>query len=430
MKSISASSLLVCANLFLNGAGFAVGEAPPPAALKPVSPHQYNPFGTPGETSPELLSALNKMSETGIITGRRNSLHLFRWSGTPPKLTHLGLWGVKVTDELVPLTALMTDLEFVSLYETSVDNAGLEILLKLPKLRYLTLAPIDRYEKEGFGAPQWSYPEIPKNIDRPRVTGKVLMAVSLSPTLESIDLWDSLVESKDLAVLSGTPKLGALGLPNVIDEETVKLLQACKRLGNLTIGNREIAAVEIERLASWKGLRRLTILRSRLSGEVLEALSKLETVQELELRDCGLTDESLAHLKGSAKLTNLNLTRNEIRGPGLVSVGKLNLKSLEVTFNSLTDDTIQHLPQLRSLEQFNVSYNTGITDSGIRSGTMQGMTHLKKLELRGLKKVTDASYEDLVKFGYLTNLGIRETTTSVETVARLKAAMPKTDIFK
>jgi len=58
------------------------------------------------------------------------------------------------------------------------------------------------------------------------------------------------------------------------------------------------------------------------------------------------------------------------------------------------------------------------------------MTHLKKLELRGLKKVTDASYEDLVKFGYLTNLGIRETKTSVECVEHLKTAMPKTVVFK
>ena len=58
------------------------------------------------------------------------------------------------------------------------------------------------------------------------------------------------------------------------------------------------------------------------------------------------------------------------------------------------------------------------------------MTHLRKLELRGLKKVTDASCEDLGKLGFLTNLGIRETTTSVEAVAKLKAAMPKTDVFK
>jgi len=416
--------------LLMDGAAFAAGDAAPTATLKALPPHQYNPFGAPGETSPELLAALNKMSETGIITARRNSLHLFRWSGAPPKLTHLGLWGVKVTDDLMPLTALMPDLEFVSLYETSVDDAGLEVLLKLPKLRYLTLAPIDRYEKEGFGAPQWSYPEIPKNNDRPRATGRVLRALSQSQTLESIDLWDALVESKDLAALSETPKLGSLGLPNVIDEEAVRHLQACKRLGNLTIGNREIAAVEIERLAAWKGLRKLTILRSRLSGEVLEALSKLETVQDLNLVDCGLTDDGLAHLKGSSRLASLNLGRNEIQGPGLVHVAKLNLKSLEVTFNSLTDGTIQHLRQLGSLDQLNISYNTGITDLGIQSGTLQGMTHLRKLELRGLKKVTDASFDDLVKLGHLTNIGIRETKTSVECVGRLKAAMPNTAVFK
>jgi hypothetical protein len=408
--------------------GFAANETAPIAKF--LAPHQYNPFGTPGDTSPELLAALNKMSETGIFEGRRNSLHLFRWSGTPPKLTHLGLWGAKVNNELMSLTALMPDLAFVSLYETSVDDSGVETLLKLPNLRYLTFAPIERYEKAGFGAPQWSYPTIERNHERPRVTGKILKAFAQSKTLESIDLSDTKVESKDLEALAGCPKLGSVGLPNIIDEETVKHLRACKRLSNLSIGNREVGAEEIERLAAWKGLRSLTIIRAHLSKETLLALSKLETVEALHLVDCGLSDESLQYLKGSPKLALLDLTRNEINGPGLVHVSKLNLKGLELTFNNLNDLTIKHLPQLGGLETLNISYNTGITNAGIQNGTLQGMTQLKKLELRGLKKVTDASYEDLVKLGFLTNLGIRETTTSVETVARLKAAMPKTDVFK
>ena len=417
------------AALFVSSLGaFAANDAASVAKVLP--PHQYNPFGAPGETSPELLAALNKMSETGILEGRRNSLHLFRWSGTPPKLTHLGLWGAKVNNELMSLTALMPDLAFVSLYETSVDDAGVETLLKLPNLRYLTFAPIERYEKAGFGAPQWSYPTIERHNERPRVTGRMLKVCSQSKTLESIDLSDAKVESKDLEALARCPKLGSVGLSNVIDEETVKHLQACKRLSNLTIGNREVSAREIELLAAWKGLRSLTITRTHLSKETLLVLSKLETVEALHLADCGLSDESLQYLKGSPKLALLDLTRNEINGPGLVHVSNLNLKGLELTFNNLTDLTIGHLPQLGSLETLNISYNTGITNAGIQNGTLQGMTRLKKLELRGLKKVTDASYEDLVKLGFLTNLGIRETTTSVETVARLKAAMPKTDVFK
>ena len=417
------------AALFVSSlSAFAATEAAP--VVKVLPPHQYNPFGTAGETSPELLAALNKMSETGILAGRRNSLHLFRWSGTPPKLTHLGLWGAKVNNELMSLTALMPDLAFVSLYETSVDDSGVETLLKLPSLRYLTFAPIERYEKAGFGAPQWSYPTIERNNERPRVTGKILKACSQSKTLESIDLSDAKVDSKDLEALAACLKLGSVGLPNIIDQETVKHLQACRRLSNLVIGNREVSAQEIEQLAAWKGLRSLTIIRAHLSRETLLALSKLETVEALHLADCGLTDESLQSLKGSPKLTLLDLTRNEINGPGLMHVSKLNLKGLELTFNNLNDLTIKHLQQLGSLETLNISYNTGITNTGIQNGPLQSMTHLRKLELRGLKKVTDASCEDLGKLGFLTNLGIRETTTSVEAVAKLKAAMPKTDVFK
>jgi hypothetical protein len=58
------------------------------------------------------------------------------------------------------------------------------------------------------------------------------------------------------------------------------------------------------------------------------------------------------------------------------------------------------------------------------------MTHLKQLRLRGMKKVTDATFEDLVKFAHLQHLWIRETYISWESVDRMKQSMPKTVVFK
>lgn len=400
-------------------------------AEKPIrAPHQYNPFGTPGETSPELREALNMMSETGLVEGRRGSLHLFRWTGTPPKLTHLGLWAGKVTNHTLAATALMQDIEFLSLYETSVDDAGLACVQNFPKLRHLAITKIDRYQKPEFGAPQWSYPEIPSDHTRPRVTGKVLNVLLHSRTLESIDLTDCVVEPSHLAKLSEFPSLGSVSLPNPIDEDTVRHLQACKKLRNLTISNREVSTAEIERLSAWKGLRTLSITRSRLSNQTLESLSCLETLQELNLVDCGLDDNSLAHLKVASKLENLDLGRNSISGHGLRHLVKLNLKKLELTFNNITDATLHHLPTLQKLEHLTVSYNTGITDSGIQSGVLQGMKQLRQIQLRGLKKVTDKSFESMAQFGHLKNLSIRETATSPQCVERLKAAMPDTFVFK
>lgn len=399
---------------------------------QPPSP-RFNQFGINPHlaSSPPMLDAMNRLSEAGKIEGRRGSLTFFRWSGAePPQLAHLGLWGANVGNAEIALTSLLPDLEHVSLYETNVDDDGLAPLARLPKLRSLSITPITRYEKAGFGPPQWSYPFMESRDDRPRITGQGLQAFADVATLEKADLLDVQLTSADLALLAAWPKLSALSLPNPIDSATVQHLQACKKLNNLTLGHREITAAELESLAEWKSLRRLTLIHARLSDDALAALSKLTTVEELRLEDCGLTDERLRHLRGTPNLKDLSLVRNEIDGPGLKYLTKLNLRALGLEFNNLNDDTLAHLTQLTTLENLGLSYCRGVTDRGIRSGTLQSMTHLKLLAIRGTTLVTDASLDDLAKFGHLEHLTIRETKISGDGVERLKQAMPKTVVFK
>ena len=402
------------------------------AQPKPPEPKKIQ-FGInpDGITSPPMREALTKMQEAGVMAGRRGSLTFFRWAdGKPPRLAHLGLWGPKVGNDVLALTAALPDLEHVSLYETNVDDTGFQVLAKLPKLRSLAVTPIIRYEKEAFGPPQWSYPFMPKRDDRPRITGKSLAILSKSQGLESLDLLDVRLASADLETLAAWPKLSTIALPNPIDAETVKYLQVCRKLTVLTLGHREITTGELEHLAAWKSLRKLTLIHARLSDEALLTLAKLETVEELHLTDCGLTDDRLRHLQASPKLTTLILDRNEIDGPGLMHLTGLKLTSLSLPFNNITNKTLVHLTPLTTLDTLGISYCLGVTDEGIRGGTLQKMTHLKRLNLRGLKQVTDASLDDLVKFGHLDHVTIRETKISLDGVSRMQKAMPKTIVFK
>jgi len=392
-----------------------------------------NSFGIKPEwvSSPEMLDTLNRLHTAGLVEGRRGTLTFFRWSNTePPRLAHLGLWGAKIGNKELQLGAALSDLENVSIYETGVDDEGLAALARLPKLRALSIAPVCRYEKAGFGPPQWSYPFLAARADRPRVTGKGLRAFAGSTTLERVDLLDVQCESDDLAILTTWPKLSAVSLPNRIDSATARHLQGCKKLNQLTIGHREITAEEIERLAEWKALRRLTVIHAQLPNEALAALSKLTTVEELRLEDCGLTDANLQFLQDSPQLSTLILERNEIDGPGLKHLASLNLKSLGLEFNNLNDDRLPHLAQLKSLEKLSLSYCRNITDGGIRGGILQSMSHVKHLNLRGLKQVTDASLDDLAKFTHLEHVTLRETQVSWDGVAQLQKELPKTVVFK
>jgi len=384
-----------------------------------------------GITSQAMRDALTRMQDAGVVEGRRGSLTFFRWAdGTPPRLAHLGLWGSKVGNDVLAHAASLPDLEHVSLYETAVDDAGFTMVAKLPKLKSLAVTPVIRYEKTGFGPPQWSYPFVPEKADRPRITGKTLSALAGLSNLENLDLLDARLVSADLAALAAWPKLSSIGLPNPIDAETVKHLRACRRLTSLNLGHREVTAVELETLAGWKSLRKLTLIHASLSDEALQALGKLQTVEELHLQDCGLTDDRLQYLHGTPKLMSLALDRNEIAGPGLAHLAKLKLTSLSLGFNNINDKTLTHLTHLTTLDTLGISYCPGVTDLGVRRGTLQGMTHLKRLNLRGLKQITDAGLDELVKFGHLDHITIRETKISTDGVERMKKALPKTVVFK
>lgn len=413
MKHLSNAWLAIVIAVILSG-------EPLTAQVKPAGP-----------ATPEMLTAMNRLSDAGVLPGKKGSLTFFRWSNAkPPRLVRLGLWGPKIDNELLALAGTLPDVEGVSLYETSVDDAGIQSLTRLPKLKMLAVLPVERYQKEGFGPTQWSYPFIPRRADRPRITGRGLRAFAHLKTIEGLDLQDAQLQSSDLAVLASWPKLGSLGLPNVIDDETVRALQACPKLSQLTIGNREIAAAEIRRLAAWKSLRTLTISCAKLSGPALEALSELETVESIELIDCSLTDEHLQHLRGSPRLTELGLSRNEINGPGLVHLAKLKLKSLGLEFNNVRDETLHELKQLDEVEEIRLSYCLGITDRGIRSGTLQSMPNLKRLAFRGLKQITDESLDDLARIKSLEHINIRGNGLTADGVERLKRALPQTVVFR
>lgn len=384
-----------------------------------------------GPATPEMRTAMNRLNEAGMVANKKGSLTFFRWSSAQPStLVRLGLWGAKIDNELLALTSTMPDLEAVSLYETNVNDDGIRSLAQLRKLRMLAVLPIERYEKQGFGPTQWSYPFIARRADRPRITGKALQSLASVQTIESLDLQDANLQSSDLALLASWPKLSSLGLPNVIDDEAVKHLQSCRRLHQLTLGNREITAPELHRLAECKSLRKLVLTCATLSKEALEALSRLETVESIELIDCGLTDEHLQYLHGSPRLNELALPRNEINGPGLVHLAKLKIKSLGLEFNNVRDETLQDLSQLTNVEHIRLSYCLGVTDRGIQSGTLQNMANLKQLALRGLKQVTDASIDDLLKLKQLEHINIRQNGISVEGCERLKQGLPKTVVFR
>lgn len=402
-------------------------------ATKPPPAKTVRHFGIApaGITSPELEATLQALDEASILPGQKQTITRMRWTDEPvPKLFYVGLWGANVDDALVAMLVNTPDLVTIDLAEPHISDAAMKTLATLPKLRYLAIKPIERYVKPGFPPLMYCFPDLPPRTDRPRVTGKGLAALAGARELEGLDLFDTVVGPGDLAALAAIPKLAHLSLPHAVDAEALAALQACKRLHGLTLGYREIAADEIARLAGWKNLRKLTLIHAPLSDAALESLAKLETVQQLELIDCGLTDERLSHLKLPPKLTQLSLRQNDIAGPGLKHLASSGVKSLNLMYTDLDDATLRHLPQLVSVTELDLQHCPKITDAGIRSGVLQGMKHVKRLNFRDQRQITDACLDDLAKFGHLESLGVRAVGITNAGVERLKKEMPDTYVFR
>lgn len=399
--------------------------APPVATTRPFG------IAPEGLTSPELSVAVQKMDAASVLPGSRGSITRLRWSSDkPPKLWFIGLWGPKIDNALIALTAHTPDLWSVELHEPHIDDQGMRSLARLPKLRYLRIDPIERWTKPGFAPLMYCFPDLAPRTDRPRVTGKSLAAFADAPALEGLSLLDTVVTAEDLAALARMPKLSSVSLPCVIDETALGHLQACRRLSSLTLGHREVPAEELKRLAGWKSLRSLSITNATLSDEALAAFASLPTVTSLELAACGITDARLAHLRLPPTVTTLSLRQNPLVGPGLGALADQPLKTLALEYTDLSDDTLVVLPKFKTLEKLFLEYCERITDRGIRSGALQSMTHLGELRLRGMKQVTDASLDDLVKFGHLKTISVRGAGVSWDGVTRMKEAMPQTFVFK
>jgi hypothetical protein len=399
-------------------------------AEEPPARHSFG-IRPEAASSPAMLDAMVQLRKAGEFAGRRGSLTFFRWSsGEPSRLAHLGLWGPQVRNEHILLTEHLSDLELVSLYETDVNDDGLQQLKHLTKLRRLAISPICRYEKADFGPPQWSYPFVPERQDRPRISGRGLRAFTSLAGLENLELLDARLTTEDLSLLKSWPKLSAVALPNQIDDEAIRHLQACPRLNHLTLGYREVHPSELEQLAGWPRLSRLTLIHARLSDEALAAFGKLQSLEELRLQDCGLTDDRLRQLQLGASTSTLLLDRNEIDGPGLAHLAKFSVQVLGLEFNNIADETLVHLPQLSTVSDLRLAYCRLVTDRGLDSGVLQGMHHVKRLNLRGLKKVTDRALDSLEELRHLEHIGLRETSVSPDGIARLRRTLPQTDVFK
>jgi internalin A len=112
----------------------------------------------------------------------------------------------------------------------------------------------------------------------------------------------------------------------------------------------------------------------------------------------GVTDASVAHLRGLAFLNHLRLGKTEVTGACLTIIrGMTRLKHLDLEAVPLTDADLANLEGLTGLETLNLT-STPVTDAGLAH--LEGLVNLKQLHLA----TTGIRGEGLGHLGRMTQL--------------------------
>ena len=269
-------------------------------------------------------------------------------------LRHLSLQATRVT--AAGLANLPRGLRSLDLSGTSIGDAGVEHLRRLPGLKEL-----------------W--------LDETSVGDKALAVVSTRTTIEVLGLTGTAVTSVGLKHLAGLEKLTALHLGDTaIDDRALGLLIAMKQLKRLDVTATDLSVAARKRLV--EALRTCDVqvdvdaLVKALDdsgGRMEQALSRIARVtrnpgggvKSLNIFDRTFSDIGMGILPRFTSLTRLSIEGTAVTNAGLKHLASMSqLEELWLNDTSISDSGLDDLRPLRALKQLHLG-GTRVTVSGV-----------------------------------------------------------------
>jgi Leucine-rich repeat (LRR) protein len=228
-----------------------------------------------------------------------------------------------------------------------------------------------------------------------------LAAIPASTTLRVLDLSYTAVTSASLGALSRFPNLEELHLDSTKVGDLSRLPSNLRRLKTLDLDTTGIDDEDLVALAPLAALEDLDLSWNQIRGPGLVHLAGLSRLRTLALVDNRLEDEGLRHLAGLAALRDLDLEANPIGGKGLVHFASLRaLEELDLSFTQLDDEGLARLPALPKLRSVTFTSDTKLT--GATLAVLEQMPSLEELWMKDTHVVTGST----VHIGSLRNLKV------------------------
>lgn len=175
-------------------------------------------------------------------------------------------------------------LQGLILCEDEITDKGLRNIAQLPGLEELVIERCEGFTNEG------------------------LESLSKAPKLESLRIEDG-IDDTSVATLASISNLQHLGLQHssALTGATIGLLKKLGRLNYLELQGSGFQAKYLKDLATLKGLRKLDLSSLQISDKDLPAIMSLK-LKSLKLQDNNITDEGLRTLSKMSSLEKLDLS--------------------------------------------------------------------------------------------------------------------------
>ncbi len=252
--------------------------------------------------------------------------------------------------------------------------------------------------------------ETPSGSASPSITGSpITEEAQAAPVLVSDD------ESAVMTVQSAAKNLRRDGDGLIIDVDF---------RGAVSEGSTLDLAV-IQALTEFPRLRAVRLGGTGVGDEVCGVLGQLQALEDLDLRDCPVSDDGLASLEQLPKLKALRLSGKNgecsVSDIGMESVGKITtLKVLAIDFLWVSEEGLGMLKDLKELQEL---YLAGTTIGNDALGMLGQHPKLKKVRLAA----NQIDAEGLAQLGELTQLEtvdlsecLQITDQATDSLAQLK----------
>ncbi len=285
------------------------------------------------------------------------------------------------------------------------------------------------------GTAEWAL----RNGGRVRLAGAPWMVdVQALPAgafrLDGVDLAGTIVDHKDLKLLSGCTELRELILPGTIfnpgagsNLDANKELAALKSLTKLEkfslslhfLENINVQDKGLKEFANLTQIREMRIAMARVNGT---GLASFVNVEKLDLNNTRMNDEGMKQVAGMKKLRYLSLRDTVVTDEGLRQLAELrDLETLDLFGLRLTDRGVSHLRGLTKLKRLNI-LGSALTDAGVEA--LEPLKELTELNLYRTQ-ITNAGLSKLKGLKNLTSLDVRYARVTRGGVDDLVAANPR-----